>query len=308
MTGAGGKAIWVYCWEPEGGQLKGVVQIVHGMAEHAGRYRRFAEKLTGKGYAVVANDHRGHGMTERVFRGHIAGIDGFQLMADDIQNLYLQNMKKYGEVPRFILGHSMGAALTLSVLQVYPLKPDGVILSGLPAPKPLLLKAGKFISGLLGFIFNRTEKSPLIDKLMIGPANKHFKPERTPFEWLSRDYHEVNEYFNDPACGFIFSYAFYKSLFRGLDRVYERETIKQILTDIPFFLVSGKMDPIGDMGRGVNKIAGFLKETGIENIEVKLYEGARHELLNETNRDEVMDDLMNWIEERINAPSSETDK
>lgn len=299
MAGTGGKAIWVYRWEPEVTQLRGVVQIVHGMAEHAARYRRVAEKLTGLGFAVVANDHRGHGKTEPVFRGHIAGNDGFQLMADDVQKLYLQNMKRYGEVPRFLLGHSMGAVLVLDVLQIYPLKPDGVILSGLPAPKPFLLKTARFLSGLLGFIFRRTEKSPLINHLMFAPANKHFKPERTPFEWLSRDYHEVNEYFNDPACGFIFSYAFYKSFFRGLAQVYEMEKIKQILTDIPFYLISGKMDPIGDMGRGVHKVAGYLKEMGIEEIEVKLYDDARHEILNEINRDEVMDDLVNWIDGRI---------
>ncbi len=296
FSGKGGKAISAYRWEPEIPEPRGVVQIVHGIAEHAGRYRRVAEQLTEEGFAVTAHDHRGHGNTERVFRGHIAGNDGYHLMVDDVHTHYLQMMKRYGELPRFLLGHSMGETIVLRALQLYPIKPDGVILSGSLSPRPGLLREGALLAGLLGLIFGRSAKSPLINRLIFGPANSHFKPARTPFDWLTSDYHEVNKFINDPACGFTCSYSFYKSFFNGIRTAHKKENIKQIDPDIPFYLFSGTQDHFGDMGEGVKELAQLLREAGVENLTVKLYEDGRHEMLNETNRDEVTGELIRWLE------------
>ncbi len=295
FTGKGGKTIRIYRWEPETNHIEGVVQISHGMVEHALRYERLARDLTNKGYVVIANDHRGHGQTDPYFRGFIPEGDGFHLMTDDLNTLYLQIMKWYEEVPKYLVGHSMGSSLVLRLLQLYPLKPDGVILSGPPDPSAGLLREGAIVAGLLGFFFVRSAQSPLLNRLMFSKARSRFKPQRTQSDWLTRDRKEVDKYLKDSACGFICSNSFYRDFFNGLRAVYSKKNLALIDPAIPFYLLAGSEDPIANANKGINELCSLLYQSGIDRQTLKIYPDGRHEMFNELNREEVTDHLISWI-------------
>jgi len=301
FTGTGGKKIRVYQWEPSERSVRGVIQIAHGLAEHAGRYERLAESLAENGFAVLANDHRGHGLTdpESESLGYIDGNDGYQLMVDDIHKLYLLNLKKYAEVPFFLFGHSMGTTLVLRMLQLYPVEPDGVVLSGPLDPGQGLLREGALLASFIGLIYGQSAKSPLINRLTFGTFNEPFEPVRTPFDWLSRDESEVDKYIRDPNCGFVCSASFYRDLCRGIRKVFQKQNLGRISNVIPFYLLAGSEDPAGKMGEGTRLLAKLLQEEGVTDCDVKLYEGGRHEMLNEINRDEVTKGLIQWLERQM---------
>jgi len=299
--------LYLYRWTPEQ-EPKAVVHIVHGMAEHALRYRRLAEKLTEAGIEVWAADQRGHGKTASLdvnspdrggLLGHCADGNGFTRVTADIHNLNADIRKKRPEIPLFLLGHSWGSFIVQNYM-VYTesIKIDGCILSGTKGPGDFIVKAGVPIMTLLSAIRGQRNISRVAKSMADGSYNKYFKPNRTAFDWLSRDAEEVNKYVNDPFCGFTCSSGFYRDLAKVLYNIHRQDIMARINRSLQVYVFSGNDDPVGDMGKSPTALVNTYRNLGINDCEFVLYPGARHEILNETNREEVMDNLLSWINKR----------
>ncbi|HZK34086.1 MAG TPA: alpha/beta hydrolase [Bacillota bacterium] len=292
-----GQDIYVYRWLPKKDcRIKGVLQISHGMAEHAGRYERLADFLTQHGYIIYANDQRGHGKTA----GHIdnvgyIGEDGFSGMVLDMKQLTDIIKMEYPGMPLIVLGHSMGSFLTQRYIQRWGQGIEGAILSGSNGERGLDIKLAIGIARLQAFLLGKRKRSRLLKFLTFSVYNSAFRPARTPFDWLSRDKDEVDEYIADKYCGGVYTTSFFLDFFRLLDKLYDREAAGRIPKDLSLNIISGAMDPVGGQGKGVRKLIDFYKGLGLNNVSSKLYPGARHELLNEVNRDEVMEDILLWL-------------
>ena len=296
--------LFLYRWLPEI-QPKAVLHIVHGMAEHALRYKRLAEKLTAAGIEVRAADQRGHGKTADLSlnnpgRGGILGHcgDGYSF-ASVTKDIYALNkeIKKTVNVPVFLLGHSWGSFIVQNYIEEYSddLNIDGCILSGTKGPGDFMVKAGLPFLTVLAALRGQRKGSRLARAMGDGQYINPFKPNRTQFDWISRDEEEVDKYVSDPLCGFLCSSGFYRDLTRILNNIHRPEKIIKIKTVLPVYIFSGSSDPVGAMGAGATALVNEYRKTGISDIEFVLYPGARHETLNETNREEVMDNLLSWI-------------
>lgn len=294
-----GAELFLRSWEKVA-EPKGVVLIAHGMAEHGGRYARFAQFLNERCFLCAASDHRGHGKTgeKAGLMGYFAKQDGFDRVADDLHAIYTHYRERYPELPIFFFGHSMGSFLVRRYLQKYGETLQGAILMGSGGDPGFAAKVGKLIARIQ-MRRRATAPSKLLDSLSFGAFNKGIKNPRTKFDWLSRDAQEVQKYLSDPHCGFACSASFFFDLFTGLELIHDPKLIGQIPKELPLLVVSGEADPVGGYGRGVRQFVGQLKNHGLKSIELKLYPGARHELLNEINRREVMEDIANWLQAQL---------
>lgn len=291
-------------WLPDD-KPRGVVQIAHGMAEHSGRYKRFAEALTAEGFAVFANDHRGHGRTAKSEdeRGHLADENGWEQVVGDMKQVTDVIKKKFPDLPIILFGHSMGSFLSRLYAQKHGSLLSGLILSGTGSDPGMMGSIGLGIANRELRKKGKRAKSEMMNKLIFGGYNKAFAPPRTPFDWLSRDVAEVDKYIEDPHCGFIASTTFYVDMIKELKTLDRQENLQHIPKDLPIFLISGDKDPVGGNTKGVLKAFKSLKKAGIEDVTYHFYEGARHELLNETNREEVTKDIIKWIQEKLSTKS-----
>ena len=289
-----------------------VVHIAHGMAEHAGRYGRLAEKLCGAGIEVWAADQRGHGKTANLsvngpdkggILGHCADKDAFELVTADIDGINREIRKAHPDIPLFLLGHSWGSFIAQNYIEGEGDREaiDGCILSGTRGPDPFKIKAGEKFIALLAFINGRRSASPLARAIADGPYNRPFRPNRTSFDWLSRDEAEVDAFVNDPLNGNLCSVGFYRDLARGLAHIHQNKTMARIRQDLPVYIFCGSADPVGEMGASPIALVNMYRSLGIKDLEFVLYPGARHETLNETNRDEVMNNLLSWIHRRTGS-------
>jgi len=294
-----GTEVFVYRWFPEDGAgLKAVVQISHGMAEHAGRYGDFAAALVEAGYAVYANDHRGHGKAagslEKV--GYLADDNGWNLLVDDMHRLTCSIKERHPDVPVFLLGHSMGSILSRNYIFLHAKDVSGVILSGTGGDPGLLGKIGLLIAKWEIRRKGKRAQSPLLAKLSFGNFNNAFKPNRTDFDWLSRDNAQVDRYVEDPFCGGVFTAGFFYDLLTGLAGANKSDNIKGIPPDLPIYLLSGEKDPVGKDKKGVLQVYNAYKNAGLEDVKCQFYKDGRHEMLNETNREEVYKDIIDWLD------------
>ena len=283
------KRLW-----PADGEPKGVVQFVHGMAEHIDRYDEPARRLNAAGFTVVGHTHLGHGSNTRV-KGYFAANNGWDALIDDTHALRQQTQAEYPGLPYFMLGHSMGSF----VIRTYCLKYEeglaGVILSGTGHFAPPIVTAGSVIAALQCMLGMAEKPSRLIHHMNFSANNKRFENPRTDSDWLTRDAEQVDLYIADPDCGFVFTAGAYRDLFTGLKRLYP-DRIGAMKKDIPVLLFSGDRDPVGDDGEGVQKVAEELKAAGVRDVTLKLYKDGRHEMFNELNREEVCADLIGWLE------------
>lgn len=277
-------------WTCEG-KPRAIVQILHGMAEHMNRYERMAKALNEKGFVVVGRDHRGHGKDAEKL-GYFAEKDGWQLILQDAHDLMNQTKKAYPHTPYFLLGHSMGSFLAREFALQFSQEMDGLILSGTGYYPRALTMAGKMVASLV----NKTKPSKLVDKMAFSGNNKPFMPSRTPVDWLSRDEIEVDKYVADPLCGFMFTGKAYADFFGGLAALTDEKRLEGMRKDLPVYFLSGDQDPVGQMGEGVRRVAEDFRKAGMQDVTLKLYPGARHELFNEINRDEVDAELAAWLE------------
>ena len=270
-------------YQSRGDSTLGLVQISHGMAEHKGRYQEFINFLNLNGFHVVIHDHRGHG--ERIFENKIGFFDqedGWNLVVNDLLDIHLDTNKRFPNIPKILLGHSMGSWIGLSALQKKNLF-DAAMLSGSSYPNPsetfmqkLLLKIEMFRLGKNGY-------SRLLHRIIFGGFNGRFQNTNTPNDWLSQDAERVEDYTNDPLCGFVVTNQLWFDLIEGIKLVFDQKNLSLIKKNIPILVFSGSDDPVGAMGKGTSKLHKCLIENECKS-ELYLVDGARHETLNETNR------------------------
>lgn len=295
------KEIHVYKWIPKDKtNIKGVVQIAHGMAETALRYDYFANKLTDEGYIVYANDHRGHGKTSenKEKLGFVGDSDGFFLMISDMKELNDIIREENKDLKIILFGHSMGSFLSQRYMQLYGDTIDGLILSGSNGKPKFITKVGKFIAKIEMKLKGRKAKSPLMDKLSFGGFNKRFPDAKTDYDWICGNEEEVKKYIEDDYCGFIETTSFYYDLINGIWSIHEGENFNNIRKDVPIYIFSGEDDPVGDFGKGVRNLYELYKGAGVYDLDYKLYKSGRHEMLNEKNKDEVIENIISWINKR----------
>ena len=289
------------CWQPARDLPRGVVQIVHGVAEHMGRYDWFARFLAGHGYAVCGADHLGHGRTgaEDGKFGYFGPRRGWELVTRDVRRLRLMAGDRFPGVPYFLLGHSMGSFLTRTYLCRYPGTVDGAILSGTGQESALLVGAGKLLAGLIARVKGPDARSSLVNELSLGAYNKKFRPNRTSADWISRDEKVVDAYLRDPWCTFTPTVGMFRDMLGGLQYIASPAALAQMDPDTPVYLFSGDQDPVGGNGAGVRKVYGYFEKQGTRDLTMKLYPGGRHEMLNELNREEVYGDVLSWLDGHV---------
>ncbi len=277
--------------------LKGIVIIVHGMAEHGQRYDDFAGFLNENGFTVYTYDQRGHGKTAGTVEnlGFFAEKNGWNKVVNDLNVLIQLSKTENPGQPLFILGHSMGSFITRTFIAQSNENLSGVILSGTTGSAGLLGKVGVFLTNVIMLFKPKNSLSPLMDKLSFGEFNKAFKPNRTPFDWLSRDNEQVDKYVNDPFCGTIFSVGFFNDMMKGLEYVNKKENVLKIPSKLPVYLFSGDKDPVSKGGKQVQEVFNLYKNAGLTDLTIKLYPEGRHEMLNEVNRAEVYNDVLTWL-------------
>jgi len=299
-----GTKLFLYRWSCDR-QPKGVLHIVHGMAEHALRYRRLAERLTSAGIEVWAADQRGHGKTADLkingpgrggLLGHCGDGYSFSLVTKDVHAINSE-IKKNVNAPVFLLGHSWGSFIVQNYIEEYNngLLINGCILSGTKGPGDFMVKLGLPFLTALALFRGKRNGSRIARAMADGQYNNPFKPNRTQFDWISRDEQEVDKYAADSLCGFLCSSGFYRDLARILNNIHRPESVSKISVNLPVYVFSGNADPVGMMGAGTTSLVNTYRKLGVKDIEFVLYPGARHETLNETNREEVMDNLLSWI-------------
>ena len=271
---------------------KAIVQIVHGMAEHIDRYDRPATALNGAGFLVCGRNHRGHGPEARLL-GYFADEQGWDAILNDAHEVSLDIKKQYPGVPFFLLGHSMGSFLAREYALRYGRELDGLILSGTGFYPKALCASGRMLAKLAP----KKKPANFVNNIAFAGNNKPFAPGRTGFEWLSRDEKEVDKYAADPLCGFCFTGGAFADFFGGLLALTDESRLSAMPKDLPVYFMSGDHDPVGQMGTGVRQVAEQFKKAGVQDITVKLYPDARHELFNELNREEVTADLTAWLKE-----------
>ncbi len=295
-----GVEIFVYKWAPDG-VAKAVIQISHGMAEHAARYARPAESFTQAGYVVYANDHRGHGKTAKDLdkKGQL-GPGGWESVVKDLKQVTDIIKKENPGMPVFLLGHSWGSFMTQAYIQQWGSELKGAILSGTNGHMPkLLLVLGKMLAK--GDMKKKGPNAPgeKMDKMSFGKYNKSFEPAKTKFDWLSRDEAEVKKYLDDPWCGFICPTSFYVDILNLFSVIWSKTREAHIPKGLPIYMYSGSLDPVGNNTKGVIALFNRYQKLGIKDVSKKFYEGGRHEMFNETNRDEVYKDDIAWLDAHL---------
>lgn len=289
----------VCLWWPQG-HPKGLVVLSHGMAEHVFRYDQLAGVLSANGYLVVGANHLGHG-PEAPKLGWIAAEKGWDRLIEDLKTVLDWAGSLYPDVPKVLLGHSMGSFLAREFIIRYPESLDALVLSGTGWHTRALCLAGLLPAKIISALGGAEKPSPLLHRLAFSANNKPFHLHGgTGFEWLSRDKAEVQKYAQDPYCGFVFTAAGFRDLFGGLLALSETNRLKDLPESLPVFLISGRSDPVaGTDGSGVQSIATQYRSAGLRNVKVQLYQDARHELFFETNQEQVTDDLLAWLGQTI---------
>jgi alpha-beta hydrolase superfamily lysophospholipase len=291
---------------------KAVLHIVHGMAEHSARYGVLARLLVKEGIEVWAADQRGHGETTRNEKnnpgkggklGHCADGDGFARVTIDIGVINKAIREEYPKLPIFLMGHSWGSFSAQNYIENHdgklssesPVVLAGCILSGTRGPDGIKIVIGAPFMSFLALLLGERRGSRVAKSIADGPYSKAFKPNRTNFDWISRDERVVDAYISDPFCGQLCSVGFYRDMARALKRIHKNEEMAKIRKELSVYIFSGSADPVGDMGASPAALAVAYRHLGITDLETVLYPDARHETLNETNRDEVHGSLLSWL-------------
>lgn len=283
------------------GKPRAVVQIAHGIAEHIDRYRPFMEFLADNGFVAAGNDHLGHGKSIRVpeEQGFFAEKDGWWRVVDDMDKLHDIMSNEYPELPYVLFGHSMGSFLTRTYLIKHPDKYDGVILSGTGHQSPALVLGGNAAASVMVKLNGAMGDGAKLDSLAFGTYLNKIENPRTKFDWLSRDAEQVDKYIADPLCGFVGKIGLYRDMMQGIKFITDKKNIAQMNKEKPVYFMSGDGDPVGDYGKGVERAYKAFCDAGLHDVFMRLYPGGRHEMLNETNKEQVYQDILSWLNEKI---------
>lgn len=275
---------------------KGIIQLVHGMQEHIGRYNDFANFLANNGYIVVGHDHLGHGNTAKCEGdfGYFADNNGWDRLVEDVHILQNKIHNEYPELPYIVMGHSMGSLIVRTYITKYDDHLTGVIISGTSGQKYGLI-SGKVLIKIISAFKGKRYKSRLIEHLVTGSFNKKFEPNRTPSDWICSDENEVNKFIEDKKCGKMFSVQAYYDLLSGTQYLSKQKNVNKTIK-APILIFSGDEDPVGQNGKGVLRVYKMLKKDGTRNVYLRLFKNARHEMLNEVNKLEVYNFILDWLD------------
>lgn len=295
---ADGLVLQGYEWlPPDPGQCRAVVVIAHGMAEHAARYARFAAALNAAGFAVYAFDHRGHGHTARSVAelGHMADRDGWNRAVADLAATCTLAQQRHPGKPLLLFGHSMGSFMAQQMLYQHGGLLAGCVLSASSGKPPPVAALGRLVARIERLRRGGRGISPLIQSLSFDAFNKRFQPARTEFDWLSRDAAEVDKYVADPFCGFPITVQSWIDFLDALSEMARPENQNRIPKGLPIFVIAGRHDPVSGGGKGLQQLLEAYAAAGMTRVESRFYPEARHELLNETNRDDVTADIIDFF-------------
>ncbi len=276
---------------------RGIIQIVHGIAEHMDRYDDFMLFLANNGYIAVGEDHLGHGKSieREEDKGFFAESNGWTYAVQDVEILRLAMKKNHPELPIVVFGHSMGSFLTRTHLIKFPGGFDAAIISGTGNQgKPLVL-GGLTVGNVVSKVKGPHYYSNFINNMAFGSYNKIYGIAKTTHDWLTRDEEVVQKYLADPLCGFIPSCSLFRDMMTGINIITNVKNLEAMNKDTPIYFMSGAMDPVGECGKGVNKAYDNFLKVGMKDVTIKLYDGGRHEMLNEINKDEVYANILAWI-------------
>ncbi len=290
-------------WLPDDEKVTAVLQIAHGISEHIARYDAFARFMAENGFIVIGNDHLGHGQTSgETQRGIFSDKNGWDTAVSDMLRLHEESHARYPTSPHFLLGHSMGSFLAQTFIIRHPDLLAGCILSGTGYNPMLLVNTGLIIAAAEKKLFGADRQSVRLDRLSFGSYNRRIPQRRTPRDWLSRDSELVDRYLSDDACGFVPSAGMFHDMLSGIKFIEKEKNIAGIRKTLPVLFISGSEDPVGNYGKGAGKVRDLFTKAGLHDVTFKLYDGARHEVLNETNRQEVYSDVLRWVQ--LRAPGS----
>lgn len=280
---------------------RGIVQIAHGISEHIGRYEGFMEFLARNGFVAVGNDHLGHGrsVTDPTDKGFFNENDGWTNAVDDMDRLHDMMREDYPELPYIFFGHSMGSFLTRTYLIRYPDKPDLAILCGTGHQAKPAVNAGLALAEAAVKTSGSRTIGEKLNAVAFGSYNKGYKDVRTDYDWISSDPDEVDRYIADPDCGAVATVGLFRDMMSGIKLITDSANIAKMNKELPVLFISGWADPVGEHGKGVKRAYKAFCDAGMKHVHIKLYPGDRHELLNEVNKAEVMNDILNWIEQKL---------
>lgn len=294
---ANGKdAIAAQVWYDDGAQPRWILQIVHGMCEYMGRYNDFAEFMARHGAVVCGNDHAGHGRSKGADGyGHFAARDGDKNLVTDVRTLNRAVCGRWPGLPVVMFGHSMGSFICRQYITQFGEELAGIVLSGTAGDNPAS-GAALFLAKAVRLLRGGKYRSPFLSKMAFGSYNDRYPEKRTQYDWISRDPAVVDRYAADEACTYQFTVGAYIDLLRLMRSIEGDRWARRVPADRPYLVLAGSMDPVGNYAKGVGEVCGRLKNAGVKDLTLKIYDGAHHEVLNETNRAEVYDDILAWTE------------
>lgn len=305
LSNDGVTAVHAVKWTPDSGEYKAILQISHGMVEYIERYQPYAEFLTTKGYMVVGHDHIGHGqsLSSPENLGYFCEGNPSDILIEDMHKLRTLIQEDNPDVPYFMMGHSMGSFLLRKYLAFHGEKLRGAVIMGTGFIPEKMTSLALMLTGVVAKLRGQKHRSKFIESLAFGADYKDFdmtgeKPENS---WLTKDVQIVKDYYNDPKCGYLFTVNGYTGLFEAVNYSCNPENAARLPKKLPLFIVSGAQDPVGGLGKGVKDVYDMYKETGMLDLTYKLYENDRHEILNETDRQNVYEDLLAWMNVRIDT-------
>lgn len=286
-------------WLPDDGQVKGVLQLIHGMAEHIDRYANVAEWFTERGFCVTGDNHLGHGATARDggTYGYFCPQDPATVVVRDVHRLKKLTQEAYPGVPYFILGHSMGSFIVRNYMFKYGTGVDGIIVCGTGSQPSAVIKFGIALAFVQAKLLGDKHKAKLIDRMSFGDSSK--TPPEEKSSWLCTDPEVCKKFDADPECGFMFTVNGFSTLFHLIDRINNKKNRAMIPKELPIKIISGSDDSVGNYGPGVTQAYEEYKAAGIKDIECKIYEGLRHEILNEPVRCDIYQEIYDWMLKRI---------
>lgn len=287
-----GHDIQLQVWRPDS-DCSAVIHVLHGLGEYAARYERFAESAAARGFAVCAQDHRGHGhLAEQL--GYISARNGWQKLIDDTEVVNEFVRDEFESTPVILLGHSLGSYLAQNFAMYHSPRIKGLILSASTWPSRFRVVPALLIAHMESWRLGPHKSSRLLHYLGFSSFNGPFRPARTGLDWLSRDEAEVDKYIADPLCGGPYSCGLWLELARGLLKIYSDAELLRISSDLPILITGGARDPVGGE-KGMGKLALHYAQTGHQRLKVMIYDDGRHEMLNDINRDEVTSDWLDWV-------------
>lgn len=291
-----------YILVPEGAEVRGIVQLSHGMCEYFSRYTTFAKYLCGLGFIVCGNDHIGHGasVARDAELGFFATKDGWKYLVEDVRQLTDLMQSRYPDLPYFLFGHSMGSLIARLYLADYGDRLAGCILSGTAGPNAAAASAAH-LADSIARSRGMTYRSGLLSNLTFKNYNRKIHHPNSVFDWLSRDEDVVSLYQSDAKCNFIFTATGFRDLYTLCVKANATHTFRRTPRTLPLLFLAGDKDPVGKYGEGVRRVVNLYRGVGVKNIEVVFYKDARHEVLNELGRLDTFGDISRWLEAQLAA-------